>query len=35
MVKLIEKHNVPVYQDLRTWVEAAGALVQLGKIQGK
>ena len=35
MVKLIEKYNVPVYQDLRTWVEAAGALVQLGKIQGK
>jgi len=35
MVKLVEKHNVPVYQDLRTWVEAAGALVQLGKIQGK
>ena len=35
MVKLIEKHNVPVYQDLRTWVEAAGALVQFGKIQGK
>ena len=35
MVKLVEKHKVPVYQDLRTWVEAAGALVQLGKIQGK
>ena len=35
MIKLIEKHNVPVYQDLRTWVEAAGALVQFGKIQGK
>jgi 3-hydroxypropionyl-CoA synthetase (ADP-forming) len=35
MAKLVEKHNVPVYQDLRTWVEAAGALVQLGKIQGK
>lgn len=35
MVKLVEKHNIPVYQDLRTWVEAAGALVQLGKIQGK
>jgi 3-hydroxypropionyl-CoA synthetase (ADP-forming) len=35
MAKLVEKHNVPVYQDLRTWVEAAGALVQLGKILGK
>jgi 3-hydroxypropionyl-CoA synthetase (ADP-forming) len=35
MAKLVEKHNVPVYQDLRTWVEAAAALVQLGKIQGK
>ncbi|MDH3764505.1 MAG: acyl-CoA synthetase, partial [Nitrosopumilus sp.] len=35
MVKLVEKHKVPVYQDLRTWVEAAAALVQLGKIQGK
>ena len=35
MIKLIEKHNVPVYQDLRTWVAAAGALVQWGKIQGK
>ena len=35
MVQLVEKHNVPVYQDLRTWVEAAAALVQLGKIQGK
>ncbi len=35
MLKLVEKHKVPVYQDLRTWVEAAGALVQLGKIQGK
>lgn len=31
MIKLVEKHKVPVYQDLRTWVEAASALVHLGK----
>ncbi|WP_420545977.1 3-hydroxypropionate--CoA ligase [Nitrosopumilus sp.] len=35
MIKLIEKHNVPVYQDLRTWVAAAAALAQWGKIRGK
>ena len=35
MIKLIEKHNVPVYQDLRTWVAAASALVQWGKMRGK
>ncbi|MGH1521882.1 MAG: acyl-CoA synthetase, partial [Nitrosopumilus sp.] len=35
MAKLVEKHNIPVYQDLRTWAEAAAALVQLGKIQRK
>ncbi len=35
MIKLVEKHKVPVYQDLRTWVEAASALVQLGRISGK
>jgi 3-hydroxypropionyl-CoA synthetase (ADP-forming) len=35
MVKLIEKHNVPVYQDLRTWVEAASALAHWGKLNGK
>jgi len=29
MIKLIEKHNVPVYQDLRTWVAAASALSYL------
>jgi 3-hydroxypropionyl-CoA synthetase (ADP-forming) len=35
MIKLIEKHNVPVYQDLRTWVAAASALAQWGKVRGK
>ena len=35
MIKLIEKHNVPVYQDLRTWVAAAAALSQWGKISKK
>jgi 3-hydroxypropionyl-CoA synthetase (ADP-forming) len=35
MVKLVEKHNVPVYQDLRTWAEAAAALAQWGKVSGK
>jgi len=35
MIKLIEKHNVPVYQDLRTWVAAASALSQWGKVRGK
>jgi len=35
MIKLIEKHNVPVYQDLRTWVAAASALSQWGKISKK
>ena len=35
MIKLIEKHNVPVYQDLRTWVAAASALAQWGKVLGK
>jgi len=35
MIKLIEKHNVPVYQDLRTWVAAASALAQWGKTLGK
>jgi len=29
MIKLIEKHNIPVYQDIRTWVAAASALSQL------
>jgi len=33
MIKLVEKHNVPVYQDLRTWVAAASALAQWGKIK--
>ncbi|RDJ32529.1 MAG: acyl-CoA synthetase [Crenarchaeota archaeon] len=32
MSKLVEKHNVPVYSDLRTWVAAASALAQWGKI---
>ncbi len=35
MVKLVESHNVPVYQDLRTWVAAAAALSQWGKKLGK
>jgi 3-hydroxypropionyl-CoA synthetase (ADP-forming) len=26
--KLIEDHNIPVYHDCRTWVEAAYALTQ-------
>ena len=34
MIKLIEKHNVPVYQDLRTWVAAASALAQWGRTRG-
>jgi 3-hydroxypropionyl-CoA synthetase (ADP-forming) len=33
MIKLVEKHNIPVYQDLRTWVAAASALAQWGKIK--
>ena len=35
MIRLIEKHNVPVYTDLRTWVAAAAALAQWGQIRGK
>jgi 3-hydroxypropionyl-CoA synthetase (ADP-forming) len=35
MIKLIEQHKVPVYQDLRTWVAAASALEQYGRIAGK
>ena len=35
MTKLIENHNVPVYHDLRTWVAAAAALSQWGKVRGK
>jgi len=35
MTKLIESHNVPVYNDLRTWVAAASALSQWGKVRGK
>lgn len=31
MIRLIEGHRVPVYQDLRTWVAAASALAQWGK----
>jgi 3-hydroxypropionyl-CoA synthetase (ADP-forming) len=34
MAKLVEKHNIPVYQDLRTWVAAASALAQWGKVEG-
>jgi len=34
MAKLVEKHNIPVYQDLRTWVAAASALAQWGKVKG-
>ena len=29
MSKLIEKHKIPVYDDLRTWVAAASALCNL------
>jgi len=35
MIKLIEANHVPVYQDLRTWIAAASALAQWGKILGK
>ncbi|HJJ22980.1 MAG TPA: acetate--CoA ligase family protein [Nitrosopumilus sp.] len=35
MIKLVEKHNIPVYQDLRTWVAAASALAQWGNVRGK
>ncbi len=35
MIKRVEKHQVPVYQDLRTWVAAASALAQWGKTRGK
>ena len=35
MIKLIEANKVPVYQDLRTWVAAASALAQWGKVRGK
>jgi len=34
MIKLVEKHNIPVYQDIRTWVAAASALAQWGKVRG-
>ncbi len=34
MIKLVESHNIPVYQDLRTWVAAASALAQWGKVRG-
>ena len=34
MAKLVEKHKIPVYQDLRTWVAAASALAQWGKVMG-
>jgi 3-hydroxypropionyl-CoA synthetase (ADP-forming) len=32
MTKLIEANNIPVYSDLRTWVAAASALYQWGKL---
>ncbi len=35
MIKLVEKHNIPVYQDLRTWVAAASALAHWGNVRGK
>jgi 3-hydroxypropionyl-CoA synthetase (ADP-forming) len=35
MIKLVENHNIPVYQDLRTWVAAASALAQWGNVRGK
>ncbi|MFB5631006.1 MAG: 3-hydroxypropionate--CoA ligase [Nitrosopumilaceae archaeon] len=33
MIKLVEQHKVPVYQDLRTWVAAASALAQWGNVK--
>ena len=33
MIKLIEKHNVPVYQDLRTWVVEVDSLAERMEIQ--
>ena len=30
MSRLIEKHRIPVYDDLRIWVEAASALSNFG-----
>jgi len=35
MTQLIEANNVPVYSDLRTWVAAASALAQWGKLSQK
>ena len=35
MIRLIEQHKVPVYQDLRTWVAAASALAKWGKVRRK
>ncbi|MBA0909169.1 MAG: acetate--CoA ligase family protein [Nitrosarchaeum sp.] len=35
MTKLIEANNIPVYNDLRTWVAAASALSQWGKFLQK
>jgi len=35
MIGLIENHRIPVYQDIRTWVAAASALHQWGRISGK
>ena len=32
MIRLIEGHGIPVYQDLRTWVAAASALAQWGRV---
>ena len=31
MIKLIEEHNVPVYQDLRTWVDCCIRIVSMGQ----
>jgi hypothetical protein len=30
MSRLIEKHQIPVYDDLRTWIAAASALSSFG-----
>ena len=35
MIKLVEKHKIPVYQDIRTWIAAVSALAQWGKVLGK
>lgn len=34
MTRLVEAHKIPVYHDLRTWVAAASALAQWGRVRG-